>query len=176
MPSKPDASATIPFTIRPATPDDLPSAAALAARLVRMHHAMDPLRFMCVEGLEKGYERWFRSELPSKEVVLRVVVAKDDGRVLGYAYGRLEPRDWNSLLDAHGALHDIFVDESVRGSGAAEALLRATLDALSALGAPRVLLESAFGNVVAQRLFERVGFRKTMVEMTYECAPAHKSG
>src|SRR6476646_5113429 len=97
-------------TIRPATAADLPAVAALAARLVRMHHAMDPLRFMCVEGLERGYERFFRSELPQREVVLHVAVlrADDDGperpeRIVGYAYGRLEDRDWNNLLDACGA-------------------------------------------------------------------------
>jgi RimJ/RimL family protein N-acetyltransferase len=35
-------------------------------------------------------------------------------------------------------------------------------------GAPRVLLRSAAPNAAAQALFERMGFRKTMVELTRE--------
>ena len=35
-------------------------------------------------------------------------------------------------------------------------------------GAPRVMLWSAEANPDAQRLFERLGFRRTMVEMTRE--------
>ena len=39
---------------------------------------------------------------------------------------------------------------------------------LAAMGAPRVVLHSATQNVAAQRLFARLGFRPTMVEMTRE--------
>jgi RimJ/RimL family protein N-acetyltransferase len=35
-------------------------------------------------------------------------------------------------------------------------------------GAPRVILGTAEQNVAAQRLFARLGFRRTMVEMTRE--------
>jgi ribosomal protein S18 acetylase RimI-like enzyme len=35
-------------------------------------------------------------------------------------------------------------------------------------GAPRVVLGTAEQNEPAQRLFERLGFRRTMVEMTRE--------
>ena len=39
---------------------------------------------------------------------------------------------------------------------------------LASRGAPRVVLSTAFRNEAAQRLFERMGFRRTMVEMTRE--------
>jgi RimJ/RimL family protein N-acetyltransferase len=39
---------------------------------------------------------------------------------------------------------------------------------LREMGAPRVVLMSAAPNVAAQRLFARLGFRPTMVEMTRE--------
>jgi RimJ/RimL family protein N-acetyltransferase len=35
-------------------------------------------------------------------------------------------------------------------------------------GAPRVVLWTADRNSAAQRLFERLGFRRTMIEMTKE--------
>jgi ribosomal protein S18 acetylase RimI-like enzyme len=47
-------------------------------------------------------------------------------------------------------------------------LLDAMIEALAARGVPRVVLSTAEKNEGAQRLFEGVGFRRTMVEMTRE--------
>jgi RimJ/RimL family protein N-acetyltransferase len=41
-------------------------------------------------------------------------------------------------------------------------------------GAPRVLLWTAEPNAVAQRLFARLGFRRTMIEMTRDLPPTSK--
>lgn len=46
--------------------------------------------------------------------------------------------------------------------------MRAAIRWLETRGAPRVVLLSAARNESAQRLFERLGFRHTMVEMTRE--------
>ncbi len=162
--------AWIALNIRRAEREDIPAMAALAARLVRGHHAVDPLRFMLPDEVERGYRVWFEQEHRRASVVMRVAEG-DGGALVGYTYARLEDRDWNSLLDAFGALHDLYVDENFRGAGIGEALVRATLDLLRTLGAPRCVLQTMWGNAVAQRLFERVGFRRTMVEMTCELAP-----
>lgn len=158
------------LTVRPATRADLSEVARLAARLVRLHHGFDPQRFLCMEPLEPGYERFLAGELADDDAVIFVAVAQGEvgERVVGYAYGRLEPRDWNELLDACGKIHDVFVDESARGHGAAAALVEAIVARLEAKGAPRVVLLSATPNVAAQRLFAKLGFRPTMVEMTRE--------
>jgi ribosomal protein S18 acetylase RimI-like enzyme len=152
--------------IRPATLADMPAVAKLAAQLVRAHHAYDPQRFLCIEPVEAGYQRWLTQELGNAEAVL--LVAEREGAILGYAYGVMEPRDWNNLLDAHGGLHDVLVTESARGTGAGAALVEGVCARLAAMGAPRVVLHSATQNVGAQRLFARLGFRTTMVEMTRE--------
>ena len=67
-----------------------------------------------------------------------------------------------------GFIHDVVVDESSRGTGVAASLLEAAIEWLRAQGAPRVILWTAERNVVAQRLFGRLGFRRTMIEMTRE--------
>jgi ribosomal protein S18 acetylase RimI-like enzyme len=154
------------LTVRPAAATDMPAVARLAARLVRQHHAWDPQRFLCMEPVEPGYARWLTHELDDPDAV--IVVAERADRVIGYAYGRLEERDWNALLDAHGGLHDVLVEEAARGAGVGAALVEAVCARLCALGAPRVVLMSAAPNVAAQRLFARLGFRATMVEMTRE--------
>lgn len=160
-----------PFTIRAMGTPDLPAASKLAAKLVDMHHALDPKRFLHLPNAATGYARYFAGELKSEDVVLVVAERASSGegeRVVGYAYARLEPRSYNELLDACGKLHDVYVDEAARGRGLGEKLVREVVRRLTEKGAPRVLLLTAIQNEAAQRLFEKLGFRTTMLEMTRE--------
>lgn len=152
--------------VRPARRDELEAVARLAGKLVVMHHAFDERRFFLPERVEEGYARWFAREIDREEVVLLVVLRGEV--IVGYAYGRLEERDWNQLLDAHGAVHDVWVEEAVRRHGVASRLVEAMVAALVAKGAARVVLHTAAGNAGAQALFARLGFRRTMIEMTRE--------
>jgi ribosomal protein S18 acetylase RimI-like enzyme len=137
---------------------------------VRMHHDTDPSRFLLVERVEEGYARWFSRERARADAVL--LVACRPPQIVGYAYGTLEGRDWNLLLDTHGAVHDIFVAAEVRRAGAGRKLLEALVEALEGLGAPRIVLSTMVGNEPAQRLFRLCGFRATMLEMTRDAAGA----
>lgn len=149
----------------------------MGAALARLHHQLDPQRFMLPEGggaqLESGYAGWLDKELRSATAV--VLVAEHGGRRMGYAYGRKEGRDWNSLRDACGVFVDLWVDPAARGQGAGAKLAEALMARLTALGVPRVVLMTASGNQAAQRLFARLGWRPTMVEMTRE-APGPETG
>ena len=156
----------VSFLVRVLEERDLPVVGVLAGRLVRMHYALDPERYLKPGDPENGYQRWFAQERLNPEVAL--VVAEEDGQVVGYAYARLEPKSYYELLDAHAALHDIYVDEKARTRGIGEALVTAVKDAMRAKGAPRLVLHTAVQNDKAQRLFGRTGFRTTMLEMTCE--------
>ena len=155
--------------VRAATPADLDELARMGAALAKMHHELDPARFLYGDGFVDGYRRWFAQELDRAEVCFRVVDRGEGARgVAGYVYGRLEGKDWNHLLDEHAALVDLFVAEDARHHGAGEALLRAFCAWADEQSAARVVLSTATQNVTAQRLFARFGFRPTMVEMTRE--------
>ena len=158
------------ISIRLATPDDVHAAAKLAAALVREHHAYDPQRFMCIEPLEEGYERFLRSQIDREGVVLIVAteVEGPDESVVGYLFATLEGRDWSDLRDACGKIHDVYVDASARRRGIASRLVEDAVTRLTLMGAPRVVLMAAWRNDSARKLFERLGFRSTMVEMTRE--------
>jgi ribosomal protein S18 acetylase RimI-like enzyme len=151
-------------SIRSAVPADLPRAAELAGALVRMHHAVDPARFFLPERVEEGYAWWFERELQREGAF--VIVAEMEGRIVGYAYGTREERDWNALLDEHGYIHDVFVAPEARRSGAGRQLMLASIDELTRRGAPRIVLSTMVSNEAAQRLFAACGFRPTMIEMT----------
>jgi ribosomal protein S18 acetylase RimI-like enzyme len=150
--------------IRTPTRAELHDVAPLAAKLVRMHHAFDPDRFMLLEPLEVGYEHYLAGELRSADAV--ILTAIEAGAFVGYAYGRIEPRDWNSLLDRSGFIHDLYVDDAARGRGLGTLLAKRMIAALEAKGAPRIVLCTAHKNEAAQRFFASLGFRPTMLEMT----------
>lgn len=156
----------MPLEIKKATKRDLPKVAKLAGVLVRQHVAFDAKRFLFIEDPESGYEWWFGKELANPKAL--ILCAKLDGEIVGYAYAREEPRDWNALLDKCGALHDILVADSARRQGVGKQLLERVLAEMKKRGLPRVVLHTAVKNRGAQKLFASFGFRQTMLEMTCE--------
>jgi ribosomal protein S18 acetylase RimI-like enzyme len=152
------------LTVRPMKNTDLDAVSRLGAELVRLHHRYDPRRFFTTDDPQGGYKWFLGTQMKNADVVL--LVAELDGEIAGYLYGSLEERDWARLVDAHGAINDVYVDERYRRRGVARALVNGGVAALEEKGAKRVLLSSAWPNTEAQALFEACGFRRTMVEMT----------
>ena len=152
--------------IRDMTQGDLDAVSRLAEELVLLHHSWDTTRFFTTPEIAKGYRRYFQSQLDEKGVVL--LTAEVDGVIAGYLFGTLESRDWAKLLDAHGAVHDVFVGAAHRRLGVAQALMSEARGRFARLGASQMVLYSASANVEGQALFKRLGFRPTMVEMTVD--------
>jgi ribosomal protein S18 acetylase RimI-like enzyme len=158
---------TAAVTIRPATPRDTAVIGRLGALLVREHHDFDPQRFIAATSrTEASYGGFLGTQLTEPNIV--ILVAEREGQAIGYTYAGVEGTDYMSLRGPAGVFYDIVVDPAHRGQGVGRMLLDATLDALKARGAPRVVLSTAERNASAQRLFERAGFRRTMIEMTRE--------
>jgi ribosomal protein S18 acetylase RimI-like enzyme len=155
------------MTIRRATRADLPALGRLGALLMRTHYGFDRQRFMNPgEDPESGYAWFLGTQLADEDTV--VFVAERGGVVIGYVYAGLEPQSWKELREAAGFIHDVAVDEAGRRAGVATQLVEAAIEWLRARGAPRAMLWSAEPNAPAQRLFTKLGFRRTMVEMTRE--------
>ena len=163
----PNLSSMSAATIRPATPADLEAIGKLGALLVRTHHDFDPKRFIApTSRTEKSYGSFLGTQLDEPNII--ILVAERDGGLLGYTYAGVEGYDYMALRGPAGVVYDIVVDPAYRRQGVGGILLDATIEALKARGAPRVVLSTAERNVAAQRLFERAGFRRTMIEMTRE--------
>jgi ribosomal protein S18 acetylase RimI-like enzyme len=163
MPAKGDAD----VVIRRAETRDLAVLGRLGALMVTTHHGYDPARFMVpADDVAEGYAWFLGTELTQEDVL--VLVAEVDGAVVGYVYAGLEPQSWKELREPAGFIHDLVVEESARRRGIASQLLESAAAWLESHGAPRVLLWTAEKNLGAQRLFETLGFRRTMIEMTRE--------
>ncbi len=157
----------VPFVIRRAEPRDLPAVGRMGARLLRTHHDFDRQRFLPPRpDSEEGYAWFLGAQLGRDDAV--VCVAEHGGQIVGYVYGAVEPLSWKELRDEAGFIHDVWVDDHARGLGIATALLEEAARWLAARGVPRVLLWTAAPNEAARRLFTRLGFRATMIEMTRE--------
>jgi ribosomal protein S18 acetylase RimI-like enzyme len=153
--------------IRRATTDDLQAVGRLGALLLRAHYGFDRRRFMRPgPGVEDGYASFLATQLNSEDAL--VLVAERDRQIVGYLYAGIEPRNWKELRERAGFVHDVLVIEDARGLGIARQLMNAALAWMREQGVPRVLLWTAAPNEQARRLFERLGFRSTMVEMTRE--------
>jgi ribosomal protein S18 acetylase RimI-like enzyme len=156
------------MTIRRAARSDLPALGRMGALLMRTHYAFDQKRFLEPgTNADEGYA-WFLGEQLKDDANAVVLVAERAGEVIGYVYAALEPISWKELRDSCGFIHDIVVEERGRRSGVATAMMEAAMAWLKEHGAPRVVLGTAEQNEGAQRLFSRLGFRRTMVEMTKE--------
>jgi GNAT superfamily N-acetyltransferase len=155
------------MTIRRAERRDAEALGQLGAALMRTHYAFDTHRFLEPgEGSEAGYSRFLASQLDDEESI--VLVAERDHVIVGYVYAAIEPLSWKDLRDECGWIHDLLVIDEARRSGVGEALLNGAIEWLRNKRMPRVMLGTAAQNASAQRLFERHGFRATMIEMTLE--------
>jgi GNAT superfamily N-acetyltransferase len=154
-------------SIRRAVASDAQRLGTLGAMLMRTHYAFDPKRFLAAGAqAAQGYANFLESQLDDEESV--VFVAERDMRIIGYVYAGLEPMSWKELRGPAAFIHDVMIDEEAQGSGAGTALIDAAIAWARERGAARVMLWTAERNTKAQRLFERTGFRRTMIEMTKE--------
>jgi ribosomal protein S18 acetylase RimI-like enzyme len=165
MPPMPDSPT--PPLIRPATPADVPALGQLGALLVQEHYEFDQRRFIAARpDTSEHYGAFLGSQISEPDAVL--LVAEQDGEVIGYVYAVIEGYDYMALRGPAAVLHDLIAAPGHRGRGVGRAMLTAMIAALTARRAPRLVLSTAERNESAQRFFDRAGFRRTMIEMTRE--------
>ena len=119
-------------TIRMATAADQESLGRFGAALMRQHHNADPKRFLMVESPEVGYGRFLVSQLSDDSSLL--MVAEDAGKVSGYVYADIEGTNWMEFRGPCGVVHDFYVDETSRRTGAGRALMTAAIEWIQSKG------------------------------------------
>lgn len=75
--------------VRRAAPSDLQRIGRLGALLVKEHYDFDPQRFLAAwPGTHEGYASFISTQLEDPDKA--VLVADDNGDVMGYAYAAVE--------------------------------------------------------------------------------------
>jgi GNAT superfamily N-acetyltransferase len=149
--------------IRKAKPGDELRIAEFAIKLFGQHVEYDPERFSMFASVE-GAANFYRSRFGTLES--EVIVAEVDDKIVGFVYLEKEERNYANLLENAAWMHDLYVDETVRTEGIGKLLIGAAAEAAKKVGANKLLLSVAAGNDAAQQVFEKTGFRPTMLEMT----------
>jgi len=85
-----------------------------------------------------------------------LVARADEGRILGAANLTV----YRAPTGIRAIIEDVIVDESARGQGLGEALVRRCLELAREKGAPSVTLTSNPKREAANRLYQRMGFIK----------------
>jgi GNAT superfamily N-acetyltransferase len=116
------------------------------------------------EVLARGYKAFYRNPLPDEAYEatwqrltagseLFGLGARLDGNLIGIAHYLFHPMFWGG-----GAcyLQDLFVDESVRGRGAARALIERVAEVAQERGADRLYWTTQQDNAQARVLYDKV--------------------
>ena len=148
--------------VRRATKEDARRVAECAIRLFAQHREYDTRRFAEISSIE-GAERFYAGQTEVEDAV--VLVAEIENEIVGFAYLQYEVMDYANLLENAVWLHDIYLDEAARGSGAGKLLIEHSIETAKALGGDKLMLSVAAKNTLAAEFFVRRGFRGTMLEM-----------
>jgi ribosomal-protein-alanine N-acetyltransferase len=123
---------------------------------------MDDIPVICEIEQEAFTTPWtagaFHNELTNNQFA-RYMVMEYDGRVIGY--GGM----WLIMEEAH--VTNVAVREAYRGKKLGERLMRELQKTASYLGAVRMTLEVRQSNLIAQRLYEKLGFHSVGVRRGY---------
>jgi GNAT superfamily N-acetyltransferase len=152
----------MPVTVRRAVLDDARAVAELAIKLVVQHRNYDPHRFSMLATREQA-EWYYGSQTETADAA--VLVAELENEVVGFAYLQYEAKDYANLIETAVWLHDIYIEETARTSGAGKLLIESSIEVAKELGADKLMLSVAAQNEFARGFFERRGFRATMIEM-----------
>ena len=151
--------------VRRAAEKDAPAVAAFALRLFVQHREYDAHRFMSIDDAAQA-ARYYTSRMNAPDAA--VLVAEADERVVGFAFLQYEAVDYAELLENAVWLHDIYLDEAARATGAGRMLIEESSKIARQMGADKLMLSVAAKNTYAREFFERRGFRPTMVEMMFD--------
>lgn len=94
-----------------------------------------------------------------------IFVAEKDGRLFGFT--QLYPLFSSTMMKKQWVLNDLYVRMGDRKSGAGEGLMRRAMDFGLKNGSRGLSLQTAVTNIDAQRLYEKLGWKKNETFLTY---------
>ncbi|MFM9913858.1 MAG: N-acetyltransferase family protein [Methylophilaceae bacterium] len=142
------------LTTRLATSDDLNALAALFDAYRQFYEQAPDLNLA---------QRFIAERLKQQDSV--IFVALDDERMLGFC--QLYPTFCSVAAARIAVLYDLFVDASARKTGAGRALMLAAQHYAANNGYARLDLSTAKTNLVAQALYESLGWARDDIFFTY---------
>jgi len=136
---------------------------SLWGELAAYHARLDPA-FTPSTGWRSSYAGYLATLVGRSDA--RVLVARADERLIGFAVGRITLLPPFFAQRRRGFIQDVFTHPDYRRRGIARRLVEALLDWLREQEVPSVELTVASNNAEAIRLWERLGFHPYMQHFT----------
>ena len=150
--------------IRPATAADVSAVLPMVRKLCELHRRWDADKYGFRDGIEEMYRGWLTSRATDARSVF--LVADREGRgPVAFLVGTVEREIPIYRLKEFGFLHDLWVEEDYRNEGLARQLVMTAVERFREIGVEQIRLDTAAANDVARALFEKCGFRTSVVEM-----------
>lgn len=112
-----------------------------------------------------GAENFIKERILQKDSLILVSEIQEDKTFAGFA--QLYP-SWSSIgMKKTWILNDLYVDSSFRSHGTGEALVLKAMEIARNSGARSLSLQTARTNTKAQKLYERLGWKKDEKFLTY---------
>jgi ribosomal protein S18 acetylase RimI-like enzyme len=145
------------LVIRRATEADVESLATLIRRFYMFNEEFDPA-METADNVRRVALDMAKARVAGGDLIL---VASYEGKLVGYVYGSVME---NPLLARRkiGVLKELYVTPEERGRGIATALIESAMNELSKMEIRYVAVEFPSRNVVAQKFYEKLGFRPYM--------------
>jgi ribosomal protein S18 acetylase RimI-like enzyme len=103
-----------------------------------------------------GAKSFIKERLLNEDSV--VFIAYEEGKAVGFV--QLYPTFSSVSMKRSWILNDLYVNASARKKGFGEKLLQKAIEFAEETGAKGLFLETGQENVTAQRLYEKIGFKK----------------
>ena len=153
------------MNIRDAQIGDIPQLLELLSEVLEVHAKIKPDYFV------SGHTKYDHAELEAilNDPDVRVYVADEDGKVLGYAFCMLQeiPKKPFVVSFRYMYIDDICVDSSCRGKGIGKKLFAHVCEEAKRLGCRDITLNVWEGNDTARAFYESLGMKpqKTTMEI-----------
>ncbi len=159
------------MTIRPATPDDVPAVLPMVEKVSALHEEWDAAKYPFRANIPRMYDEWLRRLAVDRRGVFLVAEAASPAKVVGFIYGSVEREIPIYRVKEYGFLHDLWVEPEYRNEGLARQMVMLAVEKFKEMGVKQVRCDTAMKNEAARKLFERCGFRASVVEMLMELRP-----
>ncbi len=157
----------IPCEIRPASVRDIPEIVAIWGELA-LHHARLDRAFTPSARWQEEYRHFIRGLLGRDDAL--AVVGVEDGRLVGYAVGRISVLPGFFEERRRGYIHDVVTREAHRRRGIGRRLVEALLKWMRESEVSAVELTVAVKNEEAVAFWTRLGFATYMHHMKRDMA------
>jgi len=117
---------------------------------------------------EGAYDAWLKSMTPFLGRFANVVVAEDNGEIIGFVAGRIRTLPPYFGAATIGSISEVFIRESDRGAGIGRRLLAFALQWFEEQQITRVELQVVAGNPDGIRFYRQLGWHEELLQMVWD--------